>query len=96
MQKRSKFRSHSYALQPFVTMLLTAFVSLATLLRVSALEAGDIKTHLDLTYNETVHALQKRGYHEEAPLIYVADDHPLEYYWTRPEYPSRMLPIHSL
>lgn len=34
--------------------------------------------------------LEKRGYHEELPLIYVADDdHPSDHYWTRPYFPTR-------
>lgn len=53
------------------------------------LKFGDISNHLDYTYNETISVLEKRGLHEEDPLIFVADDHPLEYYWTRPEFPSR-------
>lgn len=33
--------------------------------------------------------LQKRGFHEEFPLIYMADDHPLEFYWLPSYYPTR-------
>lgn len=36
--------------------------------------------------------LKKRSFHDENPLIYMADDHPLEFYWLRPYYPSRKFP----
>lgn len=41
------------------------------------------KRHIELE-------LKKRAFHEEYPLINMADDHPLEFYWLPPYYPSRM------
>lgn len=38
---------------------------------------------------EITFELKKRGLHEEFPLIFMANDHPLEYYWLPPYFPSR-------
>lgn len=65
-------------------------VFLLSLLTLSeCVEVGDILRHFSHTLSSMKVELQKRGVHEEHPLIYIADDHPLEHYWTPPYYPSR-------
>lgn len=43
-----------------------------------------------ISNNSSTFNLQKRGFHEEAPLFYVEDRHPAEFFWSEPYYPSRM------
>lgn len=85
---REKFGCETYLTTtfPMYTKLVAFFLIFGP---VWVLEYGVIADHLDYTYNETHEELKKRGFHEEPPLIYIADDHPLEHYWLAPYYPSR-------
>lgn len=61
---------------------------------VLAAQFGEMEDPVVLGHNSTPHSSpqlhDKRGFHEELPLIYVADDdHPSDHYWTKPYFPSR-------
>lgn len=75
-------------LQLFFFKRLTMYIILLLvyrLLLVSGLKV-DIKSEIEFD-NAT---LFKRGFHEEAPLFYIEDRHPAEFFWSEPYYPSRM------
>lgn len=46
----------------------------------------------DMLFDENVTSpqVEKRGFHEDAPLFYIEDRHPGEFFWSEPYYPSRM------
>jgi len=49
-----------------------------------------IAGNVTLSKRQIDQELERRKFHEEIPLIYMAEDHPLEFYWLKPYYPSRM------
>lgn len=48
----------------------------------------EINPNVELNDNLTTN-FDKRGFHEEAPLFYIEDHHPGEFFWSEPYYPSR-------
>lgn len=71
--------------------MITAIVSLLTLWAVSVSLNVDIKSNVE--FHDNLTSLTKRGFHEEAPLFYIDDHHPGEFFWSEPYYPSRMFSV---
>lgn len=71
-------------------MLKSIVFLLSYTILAGALETNELQDQVELTQNSSIQNLNKRGYHEELPLIYMAeDDHPSEHFWTKPYYPTR-------
>lgn len=78
--------------QPLLFTMRNPFTPILGFLLFVPLAIGDSESPaitIQSTFKDSG-GLQKRANHRESPLIYYGDDHPLEYYWTKPYYPSRL------